>query len=64
MYPSDQANFQKGVGVAFLRKKRFIGYYMNRIHTKRDTILQKENLDALVAICRKFLENKPHQAVR
>ena len=64
MYPSDQANFQKGVGVAFLRKKRFIGYYMNRIHTKRDTILQTENLDALVAICRKFLENKPHQAVR
>lgn len=42
-YPSDQANFFRGVGVAALKGKgRFL--YMNRIHTKRDTVYMEENI--------------------
>ncbi len=43
-YPSDQRAFPMGVAVCALKKKPLIGYYMDRIHTKRDTILDEENL--------------------
>ena len=44
MYPSDQAGFPMGVGVAALKKKKGIGLYMNRIHTIKDTVFQRENI--------------------
>lgn len=43
-YPSDNAVFKKGVGVCALKHKKIIGYYMNRIHTNRDTVLEEENI--------------------
>ena len=44
-YPSDQKNFPCGVGVAALKKtKKGKLLYMNRIHTKRDTIWREENI--------------------
>ncbi len=44
-YPSDQANFRVGVGVAALKKSKHLGIlYMNRIHTKRDTVYREENI--------------------
>lgn len=47
-YPSDQMNFPIGVGVAALKKsKRFGVLYMDRIHTKRDTVLREENIEFL-----------------
>ena len=47
-YPSDQANFPCGVGVAALKKTKFLNIlYMNRIHTKRDTVYCQENIDYL-----------------
>lgn len=47
-YPSDQMNFPLGVGVAALKKsKRFSVLYMNRIHTKRDTVYREENISFL-----------------
>ena len=46
-YPSDQAQFKKGVGVCALKKKPFVGYYMNRIHTPKDTVLDEKNLELL-----------------
>lgn len=48
-YPSDQTQFKKGVGVCALKKKTLIGYYMDRIHTPKDTVLEKENLELLRA---------------
>lgn len=48
MYPSDQANFATGVGVAAMKKKRGVGLYMNRIHTIRDTVFQSENITFFV----------------
>ena len=46
-YPSDQANFPCGIGVAALKKNRFGLLYMDRIHTKRDTVFQEENIALL-----------------
>lgn len=47
LYPSDQALFRRGVGIAALKKAPVIGYYMNRIHTCRDTVLEEENVQLL-----------------
>ena len=47
LYPSDQARFRRGVGVAALKKAPVIGYYMDRIHTRRDTVLEEENVQLL-----------------
>ena len=46
LYPSDQANFPYGVGIAALRKG-FAGLYLGRIHTRRDTILERTNVNLL-----------------
>lgn len=55
-YPSDQANFPFGVGICALRKRRNL-LYLGRIHTKKDTILERTNVNLLRAalityICR------------
>ncbi len=47
-YPSDQTNFKKGVGVASFKKTKRGMFYMNRIHTKKDTVYRRENIDFLV----------------
>lgn len=46
-YPSDNANFKRGAGVCALRRKKVIGYYMSRIHTRRDTVLDEKNIALL-----------------
>ena len=40
-YPSDQASFKKGIGVASLKKTKKGILYMDRIHTRHDTVFQK-----------------------
>ena len=44
IYPSDQANFACGVGVAALKKTKGGLLYMDRIHTGRDTVYMEENI--------------------
>ena len=44
IYPSDQANFLCGVGVAALKKTQGGLLYMDRIHTGRDTVYDGENI--------------------
>ena len=48
-YPSDQAAFAHGVGVCALKKSKIFGWYMDRIHTRRDTVLDEGNIDLLRA---------------
>ena len=55
-YPSDQANFPWGVGICALNK-RGKTLYLSRIHTKKDTIQERTNVNLLRAalityICR------------
>lgn len=54
-YPSDQMNFPISIGVAALKKKKGIGYYMNRIHTKHDVIFEEENIRILRDGAKAFL---------
>lgn len=46
-YPSDNKAFRKGVGVCALKYKRVVGFYMDRIHTSRDTVMEEENIRLL-----------------
>lgn len=55
-YPSDQASFKLGVGVASLKKTKGGILYMNRIHTKKDIIYQEENIEYLVNASVKLTE--------
>lgn len=46
-YPSDQAKFRRGVGICALKKSPLFGYYIDKIHTQRDTVLDEENIALL-----------------
>lgn len=47
-YPSDQANFKGGVGVASLKySKALRALYMDKIHTKHDTVFNEANIKFL-----------------
>lgn len=43
-YPSDQSNFSGGIGVASFKYTKKGLLYMDRIHTKRDTVYREENI--------------------
>ena len=43
-YPSDQANFPRGIGVAALKRTKRGLLYMDRIHTPKDTVYREENI--------------------
>lgn len=55
-YPSDQLGFKKSVAVAALKRKRFIGYYMDKIHTHKDTVFDKQNIKLLCTGILAFLK--------
>lgn len=64
-YPSDNMAFQRGCGVCALKKKPVIGYYMDRIHTKKDTVLMEENIHLLkngcLALARRLAASAPQE---
>ena len=56
MYPSDNANFRCGAGVCALKHKKIIGYYMDRIHTSKDTVLDEANIALLRDGCLRYID--------
>ncbi len=56
IYPSDQKNFNNGVGIASFNKTKGGMLYMNKIHTKKDTVFQKENIEFLVGGAIKIID--------
>ena len=44
IYPSDQMQYKHGIAVCSCKKAKVIGYYCDRIHTKRDTIADAGNI--------------------
>ena len=46
-YPSDQKNFPYGVGIAAFRRSKWTGLYCDKIHTKKDTVLDENNVSFL-----------------
>lgn len=57
IYPSDQKNFDRGIGVAAMKKTKGGILYMDRIHTKRDTVYREENIAWLVEGCIRLTEH-------
>ena len=55
MFPSDQMNFKKGIGVCTLKKSP-IGMYVARIHTHRDTQCREENITYLTKATARFIQ--------
>ena len=55
MFPSDQMNFKKGIGVCALKKSP-VGYYVARIHTRRDTKCREINVKYLAKSMVDFVE--------
>ena len=47
IYPSDQINFKKSCAVAAFHKSKLIGYWLGRIHTRRDNVLEERNIEFL-----------------
>lgn len=56
-YPSDQAGFPMAVAVAALKHKKFLGYYMDKIHTDKDRVFDETNIDYLARRTAQFIEN-------
>ena len=56
VYPSDQASFPRGVGVAALLKTKRGLLYMDKIHTPKDQVYREENIAYLVDGCIRLTE--------
>lgn len=56
-YPSDQAGFPVAIAVAALKHKKLLGYYMDRIHTKNDTVFDESNIVYLAEQTAQFIES-------
>lgn len=48
IYPSDQKNFKHHVGIASFKRNKIFGYYMDRIHTKKDIIFDEMNISLII----------------
>ncbi len=57
LYPSDQLGFSKSAAVAALNR-RWYGYALERIHTRRDTVLSERNIEYLVEGLLKLLADE------
>ncbi len=56
-YPSDQSNFPVNAAVAAMRRHKLVGLYMDKIHTKRDTVFQEENIRYLTDATVKLVDS-------
>lgn len=56
-YPSDQAGYPMAIAVAALKHSKLFGYYMDRIHTKRDTVFDQRNIHFLTERTVQLIEN-------
>ena len=55
--PSDHKNFPYGVGIMAFHRKKVIGIYCDRIHTWRDTILERKNVETLRDVICNWLQS-------
>ncbi|MDO5400241.1 MAG: M28 family peptidase [Eubacteriales bacterium] len=60
VYPSDQANFPRGVGICALRQGR-AAPWLGRIHTPRDTVLDEKNVHLLRNALTNLMQGKENE---
>ena len=58
IYPSDNASFKRACGICALKKKGKL-YYMDRIHTAKDTVFMEENIELLRHGCLRLAKELP-----
>lgn len=56
IYPSDQKNFKHHIGVASFHKNKWIGYYIDKIHTSKDICFDEKNIEMLVEGIKRFVK--------
>lgn len=56
-YSSDQIWFKNAIGVATLKYNKTLGYYLDKIHTSKDTNLDEKNIEYIVESFVKYQEN-------
>lgn len=56
LYPSDQMNFPVHLAIAAFHKKPLIGYYIDKIHTKHDTVFDEKNIECICKGIQTFIE--------
>lgn len=57
-YMSDQLLFDKSIGIVAVHRLPWIGYYLNKIHTRADTVFQTENIIDITSLTISFIEAK------
>jgi hypothetical protein len=62
VYPSDQAQFTYGIAVCACNKGKVLGYYVDKIHTPKDTVCEQANLDFLADGLNAFTAALPEAA--
>lgn len=60
-YNSDQRSFKQGYAIAALHLHPTFGLHLKRIHTKRDTICEKANLQFVIDGCLNLLKQKAEE---
>lgn len=55
IYPSDQAGFPLGVGIASFHRHPIVGLYMNKIHTSKDRVFDRGNIAFIQGCAQTFL---------
>ena len=50
--------FKKSLAMASLRRRRFFGPVLGRIHTRRDTVLDEKNIEYIVEGLLKLTEDE------
>ena len=55
-YSSDQKRFPMSVGTAALTKHPVVGYYFSRIHTAKDTVFSRKNIEFLRAVVIRLID--------
>lgn len=56
LFPSDQWNFPKHIGVFAAQKMPILGYYIPRLHTRRDTVFDQANIALLADGFSRFIQ--------
>lgn len=56
-YSSDQKHFPVSVAAAAMKRKKWLGLYMDRIHTAKDTVCAPENIEYVCRCAENLLKN-------
>ena len=56
-YSSDQKNFPISAAAAAMKTSKWLGLYMDRIHTKKDTVCARENIEYISACAAELMKS-------